>query len=844
MLILITIRQWRANKVRTLLTLLGIASGVALSFSMQTGNAVLVNSLQQTILKLAGKATLQVSAGDPGFPEDVLKVVRSTDGVKLAEPVIEAVARPTSEDAGNILIIGLDISSSPEIHEYQFEERGGPVSDSLEFISHHDSILITSQFAQDHNLGEHDKLELYTSQGPKEFTVRGIIKGVGAGEIFGGHVAVMDIYSAQYVFDRGANIDRIDVMTDPDAGVEPVRDKLVERLGPGFEVSRPAARGQDVEYATATIRQGYLISSLVALLVGAFIIFNSLNTAVTQRRHEIGTLRALGVERRYIQLMFLVEAALFGMIGAVLGVVGGFYLALIARATSISSTMYQHMVVPPSPSFSLEYAFTSAGLGLAASLVAAWFPARAASRLDPVLALRNVETVPSKYPFTGLRFTAGTLSIIASLLLIRFTTPHVGLTLQLSYAALTLFGFIIMLPDLSEWIARALRPIMDRAFGSEGLLAIDAIIESPKRTSATVAALMISLAFVFSTWAFIQSQKSSIVKSFDRLTNSDLFVFNHGRTYSFPEGLGPLIGSLPGISRVESARFVSVPYGGHRVGVLALDTSGFFARVESALEEGDEDEARELMPKGEGVLLAGNFSSRWGLQVGDLLKLDTPNGTLIRPVLGILNDFSAEKGTIYLDRGLYKTYWQDSGVDFFNISLNIGADRGAVKRQLQQLLAGEHQAFVFTNVEYRERMLGVVDRFFQLTYLQMVITIFVAVIGIINTLIVSVVERKREIGIIRAIGALRGQIRKMIVLESIAIAITGLTLGGMKSLVDTYFMVHTAAAVILGYSLPYHWPTTAVFLAVPVVTVVAAIAASWPANRALNMEVNEAIGVE
>jgi putative ABC transport system permease protein len=843
-LILITMRQWRANKARTLLTLLGIASGVALSFSMQTGNAVLVDSLQQTILRLAGKATLQVSAGDPGFPEDILKVVRSTDGVALAEPIIEAVARPALEDAGNILIIGIDISSSPEIHEYQFEEQGGAVGDSLDFISHHDSILITNQFAQAHNLGEYDKLQLYTSQGLKEFTVRGIIKGSGAGEILGTHVAVMDIYSAQYVFGRGANFDRIDLITDPSVGVEAVRDKLVERLGPGFEVSRPASRSRDVEYATATIRQGYLISSLVALLVGTFIIFNSLNTAVTQRRREIGTLRAFGVERRYIQLMFLVEASLLGVIGAALGVAGGFYLALVARVSSISPSMYQQVVVPPPPSFSPEYAFISAGLGLAASLVAAWLPARAASRLDPVLALRNVETIPSKYPFRGLRFVTGGLSITASLLLIRFTTPHVGLTLQLGYAALTLVGFIIMLPELSEWIARALRPVMDRAFGSEGLLATDSIIESPKRTSATVAALMISLGFVFSTWAFIQSQKSSIVRSFDRLTNSDLFVFNHGRTYSFNENLAARIGNLPGVSRVESARFVSVPYAGHKVGVLALDMSGFFARVESALEEGDEGEARRLMPEGEGVLVAGNFSSRWGLQVGDLLKLDTPAGSLVRPVLGIINDYRSEKGTIYMDRELYKTYWKDSGVDFFNISLNVAADRGAVKKQVQQLLAGEHQAFVLTNAEYRKRVLGVVDRFFDLTYLQMVITIFVGIIGIINSLIVSVVERKREIGIIRAIGAVRGQVRKMIVLEAMVIAITGVTLGGLKSLIDTYFMVRTAAAVILGYSLPYRWPTAAVFLAVPVVIVIAAIAACWPANRALKVEVNEAIGVE
>jgi putative ABC transport system permease protein len=271
---------------------------------------------------------------------------------------------------------------------------------------------------------------------------------------------------------------------------------------------------------------------------------------------------------------------------------------------------------------------------------------------------------------------------------------------------------------------------------------------------------------------------------------------------------------------------------------------GWFARVHDVLEEGDERLARAKAPKGDGVLISRNFSTRWGVRVGDDLRLQTPAGPLVRPVLGVLEDYSSEKGSVFIDRALYKAYWRDNAVDFFDISIGAAADQTAVKHAIERAISGNYQAFVYTNAEYKRWIMTIIDRFFALNYAQMAIAIFIGALGIINTLIISVAERTREIGVIRALGALRGQVRRLVILEAVSITIVGLVVGVLKSMCDTYFLVRTAAVVFGGYTVPYNFPASTIALTIPVVGVLALLSAWGPAQRAAGLNVVDAIGYE
>lgn len=849
-LVFLILRQWQIHRLRLLLTLLGIILGVSVYFAMRTANSSLLGSLKQTVEMLAGKANLQVTASESGLPEEVLEVVGSTPGVAVAEPVVEVITHTALEGEGNLLIIGVDATGEQKLREYQFDKTQTETGSVLDYLAGPNSIILSQAFAARHNLKSGDSIPLYTSKGRQDFQVLGTFKPTGVGEVFGGQVAVMDIYAAQSVFNRAGSFDRIDVMTAPDVPVETVRQALRARLPSGVEVAPPALRGENIEGVVATLSQGLLVTSFVALLVGVFLIFNSFSIAVNQQWKEIGVLRALGVESRNVQLMFLGEAVLIGALGAVIGVGVGFVLAIAANhiLSYVTAVTYGFLSTPGVPRFYVSFAFEAVALGIAASLAAAWLPAYGASRLNPILALHNVETRQKDTILRFAKMPVGVLLIIIGLLLIRFTTPRVGMILQFGYAGLIMLGLLLMLPTLAKWIGSLLRPLMDRVFGSEGVLAVDSMLQAPLRTSATVGALMIGLGFVFSTGAFIQSQKRVITRSLNNEMTSDLYVASsnlmRSRTYHFSEELGRQVAAVPGVKSIENLRLAFVPYQNDNVALIALEMEGWFARVQEALAEGDEPKARELVPRGEGVLVSQNFAARWGVGVGDQLRLETPTGSLTRPILGLVEDYTSEKGTILMDRALYKHYWQDDAVDFFDVNLQPGVEQKTVQLALQRMLAGNHRAFVYTNSEYKRWIMSLIDQFFTFNYTQMVVAIFVAAIGIINTLIISIAERKREIGVIRAIGGMRWQIRRMVLLEAVAIAVVGVVAAVLKGLLDTYFAVRTAAAVLGGYTIPYYFPWTMIIVALPLALGIALAAAWWPARRSVRTSVIEAISYE
>jgi putative ABC transport system permease protein len=846
----ISSRQWRSHRLRVVVTTLGIALGVAVFFAVRTANAALLDSLSLTVERLAGKSTLEVTAGETGFPEDILETVRGTNGVALAEPVIEVIVHTAFQDEGNLLILGVDTTGDQQLRQYEFDRSQTEIADPLTYLAQPKSILLSRSFAERHGLHMGDQLPIFTAQGRKDFTVQGIFKPVGVGEVFGGNIAVMDVYSAQVVFNRGRNFDRIDLMNSLAVPLNVLQERLRARLPAGLEAIRPQMRGQALENTVTAMRLGMLITSFIALLVGIYIIFNSFTIAVNQRWKEIGILRAVGVERGNISRMILVEALLMGIIGSIAGIAGGFYLAAAADKMmgSIAASVYGVISTAVAPKLHPDLVLASFGLGVTVSLVGGWFPARAASFLNPILALHNIESRQQESALGWGRIALGSALVLLSSLLIRFSPSRVGMTLQFSYAAVMLVGLTIVLPKLVHGAARLLRPIMDSGGGSEGALAVDAMIQSPRRSAATVGALMVGLMFVFSTGAYIQSYKHMIDRWTNQMLNSDLFVSTsallRSTSYHFSEDLGRRIAALPEVKRVENVRFTFVPFQGDTAAVIAIEMDGFLSRAADAIQGGNENTVRELLPKGEGVLISKNFSARWRCGVGGRLHLNTPAGDLDLPVVGIVEDYRSDKGSIFMDRALYKKFWKDDGVDFIDISLKPGESAAVVKRKIERLTSGTEHALVYTNAEFRAWIGSLVDQFFLLNYVQLVVAVIVAVMGIANTLIISVAERRREFGIVRAIGGYRYQIRKMVLLEAVAISIVGVMVGAVAAVFNIQFMSHTVSTVLAGYEVPFYFPWRLVLEAIPAVVAVALLAAWIPARHAMQMVVIEAIGYE
>ena len=393
-MILLRLISWpyfRKHVLRTALTTAGIVLGVAVFVGMHTANSSVLLAFSRTVDRIAGKTELQVTAGEAGFHEEVLEKVQAASTVRVAVPVIEAVVDTNLKGQGNLLVLGVDMTGDRSLRDYDLDGDDAVIDDPLVFLAQPDSIILSKEFAEKNQIAVGSRVALGTVEGPKQFTVRGVMKSSGLTSAFGGNLAVMDIYAAQHMFGRGRSFDRIDLAVKEGHTLKDAEQELTGMLGPGFQVDPPSGRGQQFEAMLAAYSMMVGISSLFALFIGMFIIYNSFAIAVTQRRSEIGILRALGATREQIRWLFLGESAVTGLIGSIGGLAFGILIARGIAATigTLISDVYgvaQHAgEVSTSPGLLL----LALAIGIGTSIVAAAIPAHSAASVDPVQALQK-----------------------------------------------------------------------------------------------------------------------------------------------------------------------------------------------------------------------------------------------------------------------------------------------------------------------------------------------------------------------------------------------------------------------------------------------------------------------
>src|SRR5581483_5403976 len=631
LMILLRLISWpyvRKHRLRSALTTIGIALGVAIFVGMHSAGASVLSALNSTIDHIAGKTQLQITSGESGFSEEVLERVQSLPEVSVAEPVIEAAVRSENKREGNMLILGVDMTGDRSLREYDLEAGGQDVvDDPLVFLAQPNSIIVTRDFAQRNGLAVGSRIAMQTMEGERSFRIRGIMRPGGLSAAFGGSLAVMDIYAAQKVLGRGRRFDRLDVRLKDTYSLSQGQAALSRELGPGFQVDVPAARSRQFESLLHVYSFMVNLTSLFALFVGLFIIHNSFVIAVTERRSEIGILRALGASSRRILALFLVEGAIAGAIGSAAGIVFGGVIAKVI-ASSIGDIMQAHYGIAERAHevrFEPGLILIAVATGVITSMLAALFPARDAARTDPARALQRGHTDAGRAGESSIRLIcAGGFVLLAIACVISQRSRLVFYTGYVSFVAAAL----LLTPILSRLISGLLRRLLSAVRPIEGALAANSLAQAPRRTSATVAALMLSVGLVVSLGGLSRGIFESVVDWVGTFLSSDLLVLasedGTNRNFHFPDSLTPSLASLSGVSDVQRLRSNKVSVKSASVLLVAMDMATTTAHTSGRVVSGNFEKMYRLGAEGKGAVISENCGLLQHIGMGDTLEIPSP----------------------------------------------------------------------------------------------------------------------------------------------------------------------------------------------------------------------------
>ncbi|MCX6585524.1 MAG: FtsX-like permease family protein [Acidobacteria bacterium] len=485
------------------------------------------------------------------------------------------------------------------------------------------------------------------------------------------------------------------------------------------------------------------------------------------------------------------------------------------------------------------------GLGLITSLVAAWIPARNAARVDPVQALQK-----GKFQLlTAGENRARRVLAFVFLALVALTLVY-GEGRLIFYGGyfLSIFAGVLMVPTLGLWLAKGMRPLLKAIRPVEGALAADSLIQSPRRTSGAVAALALSVSLIVALGGMTQAAYASIEEWLRIALNPDMYLSPSqnltDRSFRFPAAFAEEVVKLPGVRRTQLVRTVRVPVDGEPVMVVALEIASIRKEVRLPVVSGDGDRMYGEAAAGRGVIVSDNFALQHRRKAGEMLRLNTPEGPLELPILGTVVDYSDQKGSILLDRAVYQKYWKDDSVNVVRMYLEEGVTVAQMRNRVAAQVGDRYKYFVFTNEDLRSYILKMTDQWFGLTYIQIAVAVLVSILGIVNTLTVSITDRRRELGVLQAVGGLRMQIRGTIWLEAVTIGAIGLVLGWVFGAVALYYALETSARDLSGMRLEYTYPFRMALVLIPVILGSSFLSALGPAETAVRGSLVEALEYE
>jgi len=858
------LRPLRREPLRSTLTALSVALGVAVVVAIDLAGRAAAGSFHSAIESLSANGDLEITQTG-GLDEQTLGRLAQLPAPFVFSPRIEDFAsiegqvgartlpygRVSASGVGGapagvsgqgeaVLFLGLDLVGG------RFATGGGPQIGELTFhAGEDDPIWAGSRFG----LKKGDRIRLLINDQFHFFRVEGILPDTAddAGE---NNILVTDIGIAQTVTGKTGKLDSISVVL-PRGGrsASAWTAYLQSELPPGTSLKPRGARTEENRKMLEAFRANLRILSYIALIVGAFLIYNTISVSVVRRRNEIGIVRALGGTRALILCGFLAEALFFAVAGSLAGLAGGRFLALGAVRLLGSTVRALYTTADPGPvAFTASSFFAALLAGVGVSLLAAAAPALEASRASPVEAMARGREEFVARGRSGWSLAASLVfacaAMIAALLPPPGTIPVFGyLACLLAIAAATLAVPAV----LKSTAGRLSMPVL-RMFGVEAMLALRSLEASLGRSSVLIAALAIAVAMMSSVGIMVSSFRETVSVWLDQRLEADLYLSpaslaSADRHPLMSALLADQIERLPGVAAVDRSRVYSISYEGLPATLAAGELARLRRYSRLRLLAGENSSAIAELGKAGSVLVSEPFANKHHLHPRDTIRLPLGGQEPLFRVAGVFYDYSSERGLIAMDRPALLKYLPDPAVSGVAVYLKPGANARAVRDAIDQVISGRG-IVVIPHAAIRSAGLATFDRTFRITWALEAVAIAVAIMGIASALLAMVLDRRRQFGLLRFLGCSLPQVRRLILAEAAFLGLVanavGLVLGFALSLV----LIYVVNKQSFGWTIQFHWPLALLFSALTGVYAATIAAALYPARTAMRLNPIEVIHEE
>ena len=819
------LRPLKREPVRTALTVFAVALGVAVVVAIDLAGQAAAGSFQSSVESLTGKSDL-ILFSTGGIDEKLLAKLTQLPYPLQFAPRIEDFASIDSKGEA-IPFIGLDLIGH---HLTQFDEVATPIAAP-------NPIWVGARL----NLQTGAVVHLLINDVVRSYTVAGILQPQ-PGEIGEQNVIVADIGLAQLVTGKLGKVDTIEVRVPTTKSNTDWQNLIAAQIPASVDVAPQGARTDENRKMLSAFRWNLRVLSYIALVVGAFLIYNTISVSVVRRRHEIGVLRAIGATRATIALGFLGESLFFALAGSALGLLLGRVMAVGAVALIGRTVESLYVSSQPSPiHLTAESAAAGVALGVLVSLLAALAPAIEAAQVSPVEAMAR-----GREEFNAAQRTRSTiwwaiLMLLAGAVLTQL--PAFNGQPFAAYAAVLLLiaGTSAAIPTIVTLFSRfAARPIQI-LLGTEAMLALRSLRASLGRTSVLTAALTTAVAMTASVGIMVGSFRQTVAVWMDNQLTADFYLRPAGsssadRHPTMESAIADRIAQLPGVATVDRFRAYPISYQG-----LPATLAGGESKTSTHFLPGENsDEILRLLPTGDFAVVSEPFANKHNIRIGSYVTLPLAGATHSFKVLGIYYDYSTERGYIILSRPTLLKYLPDPASSNLAVNLKPAADPAAVRAGIGRIIAGR-AVLVFPNSTLRRGAIEIFDRTFRITYALEAVAISVAVMGIAGALLAMVIDRRREFALLRFLGAAQPQVRNIILFEAgllgLLANVIGLILGALLSLI-LIFVINKQS---FGWTFQFHWPVEMLLSALTVVYLATVLAGLYPARTALRMNPIEVI---